>query len=343
MVVNPMPSTTVLVTGVGSTTALSVIKGLRQQDAFPVRIIGTDTHPHNLIAGSAFCDRFYTVPPADDSGYLAILLEICLREQAQVLIPIIDPELLVLSEAKDRFATVGVTVVVSDPDTIRVCNDKYATADFFRRHGIPTPDTWLSDELPATEDLPYPLFVKPRRGMSSRDAFRVDSPQELRQAQARVPDLIVQRCLIGEEYTTDLLADLNGDILSVVPRLRLETKAGIIYKGRTCHHDTLISWGQRIGKALKIKGPANLQCIVTSDDPSYFEVNPRFSAGLPLTIAAGVNGPSWLLRLMAGERPPQGLLPFIPVMMTRYWSEVFHPVDSTVQQPTLPEEIRSCQ
>jgi carbamoyl-phosphate synthase large subunit len=337
-----MPSTTVLVTGVGSTPALSVIKGFRQQDTFAVRIIGTDTHARNLIAGTAFCDRFYTVPPAGDSGYLPALLEICLREQVQVLIPIVDPELLVVSEAKDRFSMMGVTVVVSDPDTIRVCNDKYATADFFRRHGIPAPETWLVEDLPPAKDLSYPLFVKPRQGMSSRDAFRVNSAEELQQAQARVRDLIVQRCLIGEEYTTDILADLNGDIVAVVPRLRLATKAGIIYKGRTCHHERLISWGLRIGKALNIKGPANVQCIVTGDDPSYFEVNPRFSAGLPLTIAAGVNAPLWVLRLIAGERHGHELLPFKPIMMTRYWSEVFHAVDSTVQEPTVTEEIRSC-
>ncbi len=154
-------------------------------------------------------------------------------------------------------------------------------------------------------------------------------------------DLIVQSCLSGEEYTTDILADLNGEIIAVVPRLRLETRAGIIYKGRTCHDERLISWGHRIGKALNIKGPANIQCFVSGDEISYFEVNPRFSAGLPLTIAAGVNSPWWLLRLLAGERPAQELLPFKPIMMTRYWSEVFHPVDSHVHQPEVPEEIRS--
>jgi carbamoyl-phosphate synthase large subunit len=93
--VNPrMPDMTVLITGVGSTPALSVIKGLRQQGTFRVRIIGTDIHPRNLIAGSSFCNGFYTVPPADDSQYIPMLLEICLREQVQVLIPIIDSELL---------------------------------------------------------------------------------------------------------------------------------------------------------------------------------------------------------------------------------------------------------
>lgn len=337
-----MRELTVLITGVGSTPAISVIKGLRRQDTSGIRIIGTDIHPRHFIAGSSFCDGFYTVPPADDQKYIPVLLEICLREQIEVLIPIIDPELLVLSESKERFANIGVMVVVSDPNTIRVCNDKYATAQFFRGHGIPTPDTWLCDDSHMVEKAHYPVFVKPRYGMSSRDAFRVDSPDELQRAHTRVPDLIVQSCLSGEEYTTDILADLNGEIIAVVPRLRMETRAGIIYKGRTCRDERLISWGHRISKALNIKGPANIQCFVSGDNISYFEVNPRFSAGLPLTIAAGINSPWWLLRLLAGERPEQELLPFKEIIMTRYWSEVFHPVDSHVQHPKLPEEIRSC-
>jgi carbamoyl-phosphate synthase large subunit len=65
--------------------------------------------------------------------------------------------------------------------------------------------------------------------------------------------------------------------------------------------------------------------MVSGEHLYYFEVNPRFSGGLPLTIAAGVNGPLWLLRLATGERSPNALLPFQRLVMTRFWSEVFHP------------------
>ena len=41
----------VLITGVGSTTAISVIKGLKKQNKYKINIIGTDISQENSIAG----------------------------------------------------------------------------------------------------------------------------------------------------------------------------------------------------------------------------------------------------------------------------------------------------
>lgn len=315
----------VLVTGVGSTTGVSVIKGLRNQEEFQVKVIGTDINAPDMLAGSSFCDAFYSVPQAIDEDYIPALIDICKKENVKVLIPIVDSELLVLSNEKEPFKQIGVHIVVSSPDTVRTCNDKYATFQFFNRHGIPTPKTWLIDEINDPVFLDYPIFVKPRYGVSSIDAFRIDSPDELMWTRKRVPNLIVQEFLEGDEYTTDVLADFSNGVIAVVPRQRLETKAGISYKGRTCQDDRLIRWGYEIIKALNIHGPANIQCMVSIEKIAYFEVNPRFSGSLPLTIAAGVNSPLWILKLTCGERAPQKLLPFQSIIMTRYWSEVFRP------------------
>jgi len=229
-----MRDITVLVTGVGATTGISVIKGFRQQEEFRVRIVGTDINPRDMIAGSAFCDIFYTVPLAVDDAYIPVMLDICKKEGVQVLIPIVDPELLVLAEKKNAFAQLGVKVVVSDPKTVRICNDKYATFDFLKHNDVPTPETRLMDKITDPKALSYPVFVKPRDGVSSVNAFRIDSPEEFMRVKGRVPNLVVQEHLRGEEYTTDVLADFEGHVFAVVPRRRMQTKAGISYKGQTC-------------------------------------------------------------------------------------------------------------
>jgi carbamoyl-phosphate synthase large subunit len=319
-----MSETTVLVTGVGATTGISVIKGLRQQQEFRVKVVGTDSNQANLIAGSSLCDVFHTVPLAADPNYLQSLLTICQRERVQLLIPIVDPEILVLTDNKEIFEKSGVQLVVSDPETVTICDDKYATVMFLKQHDIPTPWTMLAEEVADPKSLTYPVFMKPRHGVGSVNAMRVDSPQEFIWTKSRVSDMVVQEYLEGEEFTTDVLADFDGRVLAVVPRQRLETKSGISYKGRTCRDETLIHWGGLIAEVLNIRGPANIQCIVSKKRPIYFEVNPRFSGGLPLTIAAGVNGPWWTLKLMHGQKQPNGLLPFKEVVMTRYWMETFY-------------------
>lgn len=303
---------------------------MRGQDEFRVRIVGTDTHGGNRIAGSSFCDAFYTVSPAGDPGYLAELLRICEREGVDLLVPIVDPELPVIAEHAALFADIGTEAVVAKSETVRTCNDKLATCRRLAEGGVPVPESRAADEVAAPGELPYPVFVKPRGGVSSRDAFRVDTPEEFARARVRVPDLVVQELLAGEEYTTDVFCGPDGRVVAVVPRRRVQTRAGISYKGVTCHDERLIRWGVRICEVLDLRGPANIQCMVDGDDVRYFEVNPRFSGSLPLTIAAGVNTPLWMLKLWDGQPAPDDLLPFEEVFMTRYWAEIFHPVEEPV-------------
>ena len=46
------------------------------------------------------------------------------------------------------------------------------------------------------------------------------------------------------------------------------------------------------------------QCRWTPDEPMrFFEINPRFGGGAPLSIKAGANFPLWILRLWLGQKP----------------------------------------
>ena len=159
--------------------------------------------------------------------------------------------MLVVSNNRKIFEEKGTKVIVSNPDTIAICNDKYLTYEFFKKSGIPTPETWLPENISNYDKLSYPVFVKPRDGISSVNAFRVDSPDELTWANNRIKNLSIQEYLDGKEYTTDVLCDLNCKAIAVVPRERLQTKAGISFKGRTCHDGKLIHWGKKIAETLQ--------------------------------------------------------------------------------------------
>jgi carbamoyl-phosphate synthase large subunit len=317
--------TAVLVTGMGSTTAISVTKGLRKQSEVAVQIVGTDVVNGSEIAGSSFCNQFYTVPSATNKQYIAELLRICEAETVQVLFPIIDIELETIAAHIEAFSSRDIYVWLPSLETVQICNDKYQTHRFFVRNDIPTPQTWLPEEVVGQEEeLPYPLIVKPRNGISSRDVFRVSSANELSEVLEKVKRPIVQEYLEGREFTVDVVADEDSRLLAVVPRERIEVRAGISYKGRTVRDEQLINDAGQIARAMKVKGPCNIQCRVRNGKPIYFEVNPRFSGTLPLTIAAGVNSPLLLLKLALGEKLDQHYYDFKEsVYMTRYWEEVF--------------------
>ena len=321
-----MTPVTVLITGIGSTTAISVAKGLKRQTELDVRIVGTDINRRDEIAGSSFCDQFYTIPEAVRSEFIPSLLDICATEGVQVIFPVIDVELEMIAARVDAFRAKGIHVWLSDAETIRVCNDKYRTYHFFIEHGIPTAKTWLPEEITARRgEWKYPLIVKPVSGRGSVDVLQVRDELELTLALRKVKNPLIQEYLEGTEFTIDVLTDNEARPVAAVPRTRDETKAGISYKGRTVRDQQLIEQASRIAQTLRIKGPCNIQCRVGDSGPKFFEVNPRFSGALPLTIAAGVNSPYLLVKLAVHGKLDRSYFEFQEgVYMARYWEEVFY-------------------
>ncbi len=316
----------VLITGMGSTNSVSVTKALRHQTELPVHIIGTDTNVRQAIAGSSFCDTYYTVPDATNSDYIPALFQICQTENVQVLFPVIDIEVEVIAAHASLFTAIGVYVWTASAETVRTCNNKYLAYRFLKEHAIPLPQTWLPQEIANhNTDLSYPLIVKPIDGRGSIGVSRIDHPLELQLALSKIEKPLIQQYLEGEEYTVDVLADQDVRVRAAVPRLRLEVKAGIAYKAVTVKNDAVIGCASRIVEKLQIRGPSNLQCRVVGGVPYFYDINPRFSGALPLTIAAGVNVPLLLVRLAIGQQLEQDYYDFQEKLyMARYWEEVFY-------------------
>jgi carbamoyl-phosphate synthase large subunit len=166
------------------------------------------------------------------------------------------------------------------------------------------------------------VIVKPRCGVGSADVYRADDATELKVFLRRVADPVIQAYLPGEEFTVDVLADGDGRILATVPRLRIQAKAGVSTKGRTLRDADLIERTARLCVAIGLRGPANVQWRRAGEQLGCFEINPRFSGGLALTIAAGANTPLMLVQLCLG----QAVAPVAfraGVTMVRSWAEQF--------------------
>jgi carbamoyl-phosphate synthase large subunit len=75
---------------------------------------------------------------------------------------------------------------------------------------------------------------------------------------------------------------------------------------------------------MRFAGPINIQCRMRRGAPAIFEINPRFSGGIPLTIAAGADFPKMLLRLAMGLEVPPAIGDFEDgLWMTSYESGIF--------------------
>jgi carbamoyl-phosphate synthase large subunit len=153
----------------------------------------------------------------------------------------------------------------------------------------------------------FPLFVKPRSGRGSVQAFPARTAAELAFFLDYVRNPVVQEYLDGPEYTLDLLCDFDGRPLSVVPRERIVIRAGVIDRGRTVGDPRLIDLALACAEVFTFAGPVNIQCRMVDGSPRVFEINPRFSGGIPLTIAAGADFPAKLVDLALGRAVPAAI------------------------------------
>ena len=118
-----------------------------------------------------------------------------------------------------------------------------------------------------------------------------------------VQNAMVQEFVEGTEYTVDVMVDFKGNIKTIVPRMRIETRAGEVSKGVTVKDDLIINAVEGVVNLLpQPVGCLTLQCFKKNNgEITFIEINPRFGGGIPLSIEAGANFPLWAIQAAKGE------------------------------------------
>jgi carbamoyl-phosphate synthase large subunit len=306
----------VLVTGAGGPAGVSVIRALRSRGHY---VVAVDADPGAV--GLRLADQQQVIPRSDDSHYLAALLRVATMTDVQALVCTVAEEYQSLAKAADYLREAGVRTLMPSLSAVELCVDKWAFAQHMRDSGLPGPVTGLG----SAAGVPGPWIVKPRFGRGSRDVVACQTRSQLAAALRQVPDALAQTQLPGREFTADVLVDPTGAVICVAPRWRTETRGGISTRGITFEDDEVANVVSLVVKSIDLIGPANVQGFVTEDGAvAVHEVNPRFSGGLPLTLAAGADMVEEYLRGVMGlPQRPERLVARPGVSMMRYFSEVF--------------------
>jgi carbamoylphosphate synthase large subunit len=311
-------SPAVLVTGAGGPAGVAVIRHLLERSAL---VVAADADPD--ATGLWLVERSGTVPGADEPGFVEALVELGRRHGAGALISTVAEEHAILAEHADELRRGGLSCWLNAPQVTETCLDKLAFARRLGQLGLPTPPTWILGEAPAAES-PTGFVVKPRRGRGSRGVHEVADHSELERLSAAVRDAIVQVRLVGQELTADVLANRAHELVGAVPRWRQRTQGGISVRGETFRSAELREILAAVVAGLGLEGPANVQGFATDAGFVITEVNPRYSGGLPLSLAAGADLVGQYLRGILGEEPDPAALDFRPgVRMRRYFAELF--------------------
>jgi len=311
----------VLVAGVGGgSVGEQIVFALRAAET-PYRIIAADMDPFSLGLYSA--DKGYLVPGATNESYLSKMLEICKKESVKVLIPGSVAELVKISKNRDFFEKQGILPLMNASNVIDLCQNKWKTYLFLRNNGFNVPESYLWKEGINGIEIANPVIIKPYvRTGGSRFVFVAQNNDELSfflrflKHQGYTP--MVQKYIgsAEDEYTVGVLTSFEGELLgSIAIKRRLVSRLSTLYTiknyrddSKPLHISTGVSQGliddfaevrknaEKIALKLGSKGPINIQCRVTEEGISVFDVNPRFSGTESLRALAGYNAPDALIK-----------------------------------------------
>ncbi|MGL4652175.1 ATP-grasp domain-containing protein [Cetobacterium sp.] len=249
-----------------------------------------------------FVDKRVQLPKVLSEEYIDQIIAISKAENVDLIVPTIDTELLVIAKNKERIEKeTGAKINISDFEFIDICRDKFKTQKFFEENKFLTPRL-ITEDIIKNKAYSFPLFIKPLNGSSSINAFKINSERELDFFKEYVPNPIIQKCVIGEEFTVDVFCDFDSNPVTIVPRKRLATRSGEISKGQIVKDHEIIEDVKKLLNIFKAKGHITIQCIKTSNGVKYIEINPRFGGGAPMSIVAGADSPENLYRLLLGEK-----------------------------------------
>ena len=290
-------------------------------------VLGSDGQVHvcnsdDKTVAFHYADKSVISPLIYDDGYIPFLLDYCKENKIDILISLFDIDLLVLAKNKDKFKEIGTDVIVSDPDVVSVCNDKWKTYIFLKDNGFNVPKTYLSLEetILALDrgELNYPVIVKPRFGCGSiamsiaedemallyyfrRNTRTINKSYLKYESSAENEKIIYQEFLPGQEYGADIINDLYGNNRSVIVKKKSAMRAGETDIAETVDEPVIKAELERLAK---LTGHiANMDCDVFLVDgkPYVLEMNARFGGGYPFSHVAGCNLPLAIVKWAKGE------------------------------------------
>lgn len=286
------------------------------------RIIGTGNR--EWTSGFRNCDLAFILPDIVSPNYIPTLIELCRNQKVDALLSFSDPDIDLISQHLNELRHAGVVPVIPSAAANKICFDKYSTYLFLKENGFNTPQTYIDFEEAIeainTGQLAFPLIIKPRHGSASCNLFIARNKKELDVFFHYAPDMLIQEMINGQEYGFDICNDLQGHVLSVVPRRKIAMRSGETDQAETCNEPSLLDLGLRLGEKLGHVGPLDVDLFVRGDRVFILELNPRFGGGYPLSHLAGADFPGLIVKMIKGEpvQPQIGQFRSGVIMMKEY-------------------------
>ncbi|MBO6179465.1 MAG: ATP-grasp domain-containing protein [Selenomonadaceae bacterium] len=262
------------------------------------KVITTDCSPYSPALYRS--DKHYIVPRMNDENYLPTILDICKREDVKAVLPLHEDECVLIAKNQRLFKDAGVIPLISSPEVVDICRDKY---EFYRKiteNNLPAIPTYLANEADkAVKEQGFPLFIKPRFGAGSVSSYVINSLEALEGYMKNEDvEFIIQPYIKGRQYDSNAYIDfLSGKLADVFILEKMRMRAGEADKSISVLDERILSVIEKSCDIFQFCGAIDMDIIELDGMFMVMEVNPRFGGTYPHTHSCGVN----FVRLIANN------------------------------------------
>ena len=252
-------------------------------------------------------DRFHIVPRMTEPGYLDVILKICEEENVTGVLSLIDPELSLLAQNREKFAAVGTTVIGSSFELCEMSLDKFQMYNWLTAHRYRCAKSYMNKEAffadVAAGLISYPVFVKPARGSASISISKVYDRETIELLFAHEDGLMIQEFLDGQEIGADVYIDMvSHEVVSIFAKKKLRMRAGETDKSVSFKDERLFALIEQFVKEAGFTGQIDIDIFDVNGEYYLSEVNPRFGGGYPHAYESGADHMKLILNNLDGKR-----------------------------------------
>lgn len=337
----------ILVTGCGAIVAPSIIKNYKEVKERNIYIVGVDI---KKTVSNKYIDKYYQYKKPTDKTYISTLIKICKKENINFIIPLVDDELQILSDNKEKFKKENIIVCINDSNKIKLVQDKYKLYNYLKDNNIEIPNNYKFENIKELIDgcklLGYPkniLCYKPIRSSGSR-GFRIikkdinydeylfnnkpnskyinyDFLIESMKKCKNIPQMLLMEYIDGDLYNVNVLAK-KGEVLYSVAGKVLDFEIGNTLSCKIENNKEVLNYCKKITKLLELDGNVGFEVAYDKNKViKLIEINIRIQGQIYSSTLAGINFPYLELKYYLKEKLPDNIEPK-EIIMNRYLEDI---------------------
>ena len=194
---------------------------------------------------------------------------------------------------------VGANILGTSAESIDAAEDRELFDELLEKCGIPRPsgETVFTTEeaLAVAGRLGYPVLLRPSYVLGGQNMIIAHCDSDVEEYMAIITQqklenpVLIDKYLMGTEVEVDAICDgtdfLIPGIMEHIERAGVHSGDSIsVYPAQTLSEkikQTIITYTERLAKALNVIGLVNIQYVVYNNDVYVIEVNPRSSRTVP--------------------------------------------------------------